>query len=164
MRLLLSPWFKQRELHMQMTGGCLCGSLRYSVSAAPVFQVICHCKMCQKASGGPFVALAFVPPESVAVTKGTTKTIQTSSDSVRHFCADCGSPIFFQRPQVQRIAVLVGTLDEPFDFKPNFHCYTESTMTWLKNLDDDTPRFETWSEDAGMVPPTDYNPKQGLNR
>ncbi len=60
--------------------------------------------------------------------------------------------------------MLVGTLDEPFDFKPNFHCYTESTMTWLKNLDDDTPRFETWSEDAGMVPPTDYNPKQGLNR
>lgn len=79
------------------------------------------------------MALAFVPPESVAVTKGTTKTIQTSSDSVRHFCADCGSPIFFQRPQVQR-------------------------------LDDDTPRFETWSEDAGMVPPTDYNPKQGLDR
>jgi hypothetical protein len=132
MRLLLSPWFKQRELQMQMTGGCLCGSLRYSVSAAPVFQVICHCRMCQKASGGPFMALAFVPPESVAVTKGTTKTLQTSSDSVRHFCVDCGSPIFFQRPQVQRIAVLVGTLDEPFGFKPNFHCYTESTMTWLK--------------------------------
>ena len=109
------------------------------------------------------MALAFVPPESVEVTKGTTKTIQTSSDSVRHFCADCGSPIFFQRPQVQRIAVLIGTLDEPFDFKPNFHCYAESTMPWLKNLDDATPRFETWSKDAGMVPPTDYNPKQGLS-
>ena len=117
---------------MQMTGGCLCGSLRYSVSAAPVFQVICHCRMCQKASGGPFMALAFVPPESVEVTKGTTETIQTSSDSVRHFCVDCGSPIFFQRPQVQRIAVLIGTLDEPFDFKPNFHCYAESTDALAK--------------------------------
>jgi hypothetical protein len=120
--------------------------------------------MCQKASGGPFMALVFVPPESVEVTKGTTKTIQTSSDSVRHFCADCGSPIFFQRPQAQRIALLVGSLDEPFDFKPNFHCYTESTMPWLKNLDDETPRFDTWSKDAGMVPPTDYNPKEGLIR
>jgi hypothetical protein len=58
----------------------------------------------------------------------------------------------------------VGTLDEPFDFKPNFHCYTESTMPWLKNLDDATPRFETWSEDAVMVPPTDYNPRLGLGR
>ena len=55
---------------MQMNGGCLCGTLRYSVSAAPVFQVICHCRMCQKASGGPFMALAFVPPESIEVTKG----------------------------------------------------------------------------------------------
>jgi hypothetical protein len=48
-----------------MTGGCLCGSLRYSVSADPVFQVICHCRMSAKASGGPFMALAFVPPASV---------------------------------------------------------------------------------------------------
>ena len=110
------------------------------------------------------MALVFVPPESVEVTKGTAKTIQTSSDSVRHFCADCGSPIFFERPQAHRIALLVGTLDEPFDFKPNFHCYTESTMPWLKNLDDETPRFETWSADAGMVPPTDYDPKEGLSR
>jgi hypothetical protein len=90
--------------------------------------------MCQKASG-PFMALAFVPPESIEVTKGKTKTIQTSSDSVRHFCADCGSPLFFQRPQVQRIAVLVGILDEPFDSKPNFHCYTESELPWLTSLD-----------------------------
>ena len=44
-----------------MTGGCLCGSL----SADPVFQVICHCRMSPKASGGPFMALAFVPPASV---------------------------------------------------------------------------------------------------
>ena len=83
---------------------------------------------------------------------------------MRHFCEDCGFPTFFQRPQVQRLEVLVGTLDLPFDFKANFHCYTESEMPWLKNLNDETPRFETWSKDAGMVPPTDYSPEQGLNR
>jgi hypothetical protein len=55
---------------LKHTGGCLCGAVRYEAAGDPAFQVICHCRMCQRASGSPFMALIFMLPEGVHLTKG----------------------------------------------------------------------------------------------
>jgi hypothetical protein len=54
-----------------LTGGCQCGAIRFALSAAPVKISICHCRMCQKASGAPFASFADIPHEDFSWTRGS---------------------------------------------------------------------------------------------
>jgi len=97
-----------------LTGGCQCGAIRYALYAMPVRAGICHCRMCQKAVGGPFKAWANVPLENIAWTRGTRATFRSSSAAERGFCSRCGTPLTFaylQRPGT--ISVTIGSLDTP---------------------------------------------------
>jgi hypothetical protein len=97
-----------------LTGGCQCGAVRYAVYAMPERAGICHCRMCQKAVGGPFMAWAGVPAKDFAWTRGTPASFQSSSAAERVFCARCGTPLGFrytQRPE--SLDVTVGSLDQP---------------------------------------------------
>jgi len=73
------------------TGGCQCGAVRYALYAAPEGSV-CHCRMCQKAVGGPFAALAKFAKTDLAWTRGQPASFRSSSASCRDFCAACGTP------------------------------------------------------------------------
>src|SRR5262245_14243337 len=77
------------------TGGCQCGAVRYALSAEPD-STVCHCRMCQKAVGGPFAALAKVRNEAFAWTRGQPGAFRSSSAAERHFCRDCGTPLTFR--------------------------------------------------------------------
>ena len=44
-----------------LTGGCLCGEVRYRITATPVEALYCHCRMCQRAHGAPVIAWLTVP-------------------------------------------------------------------------------------------------------
>ena len=46
---------------MDWTGGCLCGSIRYRASDAPHWASYCHCGMCRKVSGAPFMGFVEFP-------------------------------------------------------------------------------------------------------
>jgi hypothetical protein len=48
-----------------LTGGCLCGAIRYEAKGTPALSAICHCRMCQRASGAPFMAVLFMPSDDV---------------------------------------------------------------------------------------------------
>ncbi len=61
-----------------ISGGCLCGAVRFRVTAKPVAAYYCHCTMCQKNSGGPFMPSATVPIEAFAFTKGEPKVYESS--------------------------------------------------------------------------------------
>src|SRR5918997_6805026 len=80
-----------------VTGGCLCGAVRYEAYGPPSLSVICHCRMCQRASGAPFMGLLFMPSDAVKVIKGYPRVYHSSPTSDRHFCPACGSPLFFVR-------------------------------------------------------------------
>ena len=41
-----------------MTGGCQCGRVRYTAELESFDAYLCHCRMCQRATGG--VSIAFV--------------------------------------------------------------------------------------------------------
>ena len=97
-----------------LTGGCQCGAIRYALYAMPERAGICHCRMCQKAVGGPFSAWANVPVQNFAWTRGSPGTFRSSSAAERGFCPQCGTPLYFayiKRPG--SISVSIGSLDTP---------------------------------------------------
>jgi hypothetical protein len=89
------------------------------------------------------------------VTKGSPRIYSSSPTSDRHFCPDCGSPLFFVRHTRGLCAITVGSLDNPNAFKPMMHVCVENAMEWL-DIHDDAPRYATKPE--GMTPVVDYDP------
>jgi hypothetical protein len=95
-------------------GGCQCGAVRYALYVTPQHAHVCHCRMCQRATGGLFAALAGAPKADFAWTKGTPAFFASSNLARRGFCAACGTPLSFsyELPEA-RIYVTIGSLDHP---------------------------------------------------
>ena len=68
---------------MLLTGGCQCGRVRYATSVLPDDVSVCHCRMCQKAVGGPFIALALVHPDQITWTRGKPASFRSSTIATR---------------------------------------------------------------------------------
>src|SRR3954447_9105855 len=79
------------------SGGCACGAIRYESTAEPVFMLHCHCRDCQRSSGGPFSSFVVVAKEAFKLLQGSPRFYGSPSEmggkTHRGFCADCGSPI-----------------------------------------------------------------------
>lgn len=97
-----------------LTGGCQCGAVRYALYADPEQAGLCYCRMCQKAVGGPFKAWANVRMANFAWTRGAPSVFRSSSAAERGFCAQCGTPLYFNYVRrTDAISVTVGSLDTP---------------------------------------------------
>lgn len=120
---------------MTMTGGCLCGQVRYETDAAPAWTAICYCRDCQRASGSGYVPVMGVRRGAMRIT-GETKSYEVRAarggPSTRHFCPTCGSLIFggVEGPQDGTMSVYVGTLDDPSAWSPQIAIFTRSRMPW----------------------------------
>ena len=128
----------------KIDGGCLCGKVRYSTAAEPVFTAVCHCKNCQKQTGTSFSVLVAVPSTALSV-KGALKTFEDTGDSGksvhRSFCPDCGSPIMSVVEAVPGLSFIkAGTLDDPNWLKPTMEIYCASAQPWVP-LSGDTQKF-----------------------
>jgi hypothetical protein len=117
-----------------LTGGCQCGAVRYAVRSAPHGVHICHCRMCQKAVGGPFAALAPVRIADFAWTRGKPAAFRSSSIAERHFCAGCGTPLTFYYLDSDWIDVTIGSLDRPAQTAPEQQFGVESKVPWFDAL------------------------------
>ena len=118
-----------------ITGGCQCGAVRYALHATLEGIHLCHCRMCQKAVGGPFAALARVRLRDLSWTRGTPATFASSSVATRSFCARCGTPLTYRYLAGEWINVTIGSLDRPADAVPVAHYGIESRLPWLDALD-----------------------------
>lgn len=116
-----------------MTGGCQCGAVRYALFETPESSV-CHCRMCQKAVGGPFAALCKVKLACFAWTLGQPASFNSSSAAERHFCQNCGTPLTFRYLDGDAIEVTTGTLDEPASVPPIKNFGAESRLHWIDLL------------------------------
>ncbi len=128
----------------KVTGGCLCGKVRYSADVEPVFAGVCHCRNCQKESGGAFAIVIGVPQSALAV-QGQVKTYADRGDSgkamYRRFCPDCGSTLMDEAEAMPGITMIqVGTLDDASWVKPGVQIYCDSAQPWLQ-LAGDMARF-----------------------
>ncbi|MFL0355734.1 GFA family protein [Erythrobacter sp. GH1-10] len=132
----------------QMTGGCLCGKVRYTLNAKPMICVACHCKNCQKQAGSVLSIIIGVPEAALEI-EGEVKTYDDTGDSGatvhRQFCDTCGSPVFTRLDNANGMMFIkAGTLDDTSSLKPQFHCYTKSKQDWYDL--GDIPGFETVPE------------------
>jgi hypothetical protein len=116
-----------------LTGGCQCDAVRYALYAEPDVG-ICHCRMCQRATGGLFLASAGVPLAQFAWTRGQPAVFRSSSIAERGYCRDCGTPLFFRYPAKDTIDVTIGSLDDPAAAKPTSQVGVESRVPWWREL------------------------------
>ncbi len=127
------------------TGSCLCGGVRYELTAELGPIEVCYCQMCRKASGGPLATNAPVSSAAFHLNAGgeLLAAHESSPGEQRFFCGRCGSPIYSRRsarPEVVRIRV--GTINEPLSVRPVASYHTGSKCNWWE-IHDALPRFET---------------------
>ena len=118
-----------------LTGGCLCGAVRYTLHGAPKVTAICHCTHCQRQSGSVLSVNAIVQSEQIVLQQGKPKVFHDIGDSgkpvLRHFCGDCGSPLFSELGAIPGLfAVKVGTLDDASSLRPALEAYTQHAAPW----------------------------------
>lgn len=127
-----------------LTGGCLCGAVRYQCAAEPVMSVNCHCRSCQQASGSAYAAICMVPMAAVTVT-GEVRYYDSPGDTghnvSRGFCPTCGSHLF-GKPAVlpALIGIKAASLDEPSRYQPSLDMYVDSAQPW-NCMNPDLPKF-----------------------
>lgn len=114
-------------------GGCQCGAIRYHIAAGPAKSVVCHCRMCQRATGNAFAPLIEVPRDRVTW-QGTPSEWPSSDVGIRGFCAACGTPLYFRSDDT--VEIMAGTLAPPFVFRPVEQIAVESRRDWLHALPD----------------------------
>jgi hypothetical protein len=131
-----------------LTGGCQCGAIRYALSAPPERVHLCHCRMCQKAVGGPFGAFAPVRRRDFRWLRGTPASFASSSLAARDFCAACGTPLAFRYTGSEWIGVTIGSLDRPQQVTPEKHYGVENRLDWV----DRVAALPTETTEAAMSP------------
>jgi hypothetical protein len=117
------------------TGGCQCGAVRFAVYTQPKKIGLCHCRMCQKAVGGPFAVLAEVPWTDFAWTRGQPGTFRSSSRAARDFCSACGTPLSYHEIGGPVIELTIGSFDDPTRIVPTYEVGTESQLDWVDHID-----------------------------
>ncbi len=132
-------------MSINIVGGCMCGAVRYSGTAAPLFLGNCHCRDCQRASGGPYAPAVVVPRASVTIT-GPVKYFAVIGDSgqkvSRGFCAQCGSRLLAMPDFAPHLtSIMAGSLDDPGGFAPTVDIYCASAQPW-DHMDPALPKFE----------------------
>jgi hypothetical protein len=128
-----------------ITGGCLCGAVRFELSAAPVAASYCHCTRCQRRTG--------TAASAQAVVDGRTFTLTAGADVVRcwrHpdggwekcFCSVCGSQLFSRNPEdPSQMSVRMSAFDVDPGVRPQWRTWVASAAAWEPIPDDGLPRY-----------------------
>ena len=135
-------------MKLPLTGGCACGAIRYETTAEPIVMFHCHCRDCQRASGGPFTSFVIVPAEAFRFSQGSLRFHDSPSHrggkTHRGFCADCGSPILAKtdaNPDI--VAIRTASLDDASWFNPQMDVWTSDAHPW-DQMNPALPKFEKY--------------------
>lgn len=122
----------------QLTGGCQCGAVRYAMHVDRAEKPhVCHCRMCQRATGGVFAALAGCAKAKFEWTKGQPASYRSSNLASRGYCRDCGTPLSFSYDMPEaRIYVTIGSLDNPEAAAIEIQYGIESKLSWVEFCED----------------------------
>jgi hypothetical protein len=122
----------------ELTGGCLCGAVRYRITAAPVEASVCHCRSCRRGAGAEAVAWATVPKAEFELA-GTLARFASSPGIARGFCPTCGTSVTFDDGG-ETIDVTVASLDDPEAIRPDREVWLEHRLSWVA-VDSSRARF-----------------------
>jgi hypothetical protein len=126
-------------------GGCVCGAVRYECTSEPLLMTKCHCRDCQRTSGGPYSADVIVPISAFRVTKGTIQHFGTPSTggglNQRGFCPKCGSRLTGgESIEKGIIGLFASSLDDPSWFRPSLELFVADAQPW-DPLDPSLPKY-----------------------
>ena len=135
---------------MAITGGCLCGAVRYRINAEPITTRTCWCRLCQYLGAGSATVNTAFPSDAVTI-EGELRDFRSIADSGnvmhRRFCPVCGTQVFSAaeaRPHL--VFVRAGTLDTPDIAAPAVTIWTAQAPSWA-SIDERIPRLD------GQAPP-----------
>ena len=144
-----------------VTGGCQCGRVRYEVGIDNDEAYLCHCRMCQRATGGFAAAFKNVKRANIRWLGSEPDWYQSSPIAHRPFCSNCGTPFGFAFLEgSENMDLTVGSFDDPGRFRPTSHFGAESMheawldTTGLKRMrsDEYQPLVDKWMQATGKLP------------
>jgi hypothetical protein len=117
-----------------ITGGCLCGAIRYQGRGEPYNVTHCHCLDCRKAAGAAFVTWASFGRNEFRFVQGEPRTIEWDG-RLRSFCPNCGTALtFMSGPETNEVDVTVASFDEPEPVTPKDHAWVSDRIAWTGSL------------------------------
>ncbi|HSA81781.1 MAG TPA: GFA family protein [Geminicoccaceae bacterium] len=115
-----------------LEGGCLCGAVRYQISAEPRDAGYCHCRMCQRSTGAPVAPWLTVASVAFAWISGEPAVYRSSAKAERLFCPTCGTQLVFRAlAEPGELDVTLVSLDNPATVRPSHHIWTASKISWF---------------------------------
>jgi hypothetical protein len=128
-----------------LTGGCLCGGVRFQVDAPLVVASYCHCTRCQRRTGTAVSAQARIATGSLRITAGEAlvHTYQPPDGFAKMFCEACGSALWSRSPDdPDVISVRLGAFDEDPGIRPSWRQFVAYAAPWEPLPDDGLPRHD----------------------
>ena len=141
---------------MYMSGGCNCGSVRYELLSEPLFTHVCHCKECQRESGGAFNISTVILTEDFRFKDCAPDISYISRKSGNKYevwgCTKCGCTVAGKSAAPSKMMVVrPGTFDDTSKLRPQAHIWTKEKQDWI-NIPDDLPSFEEEYEAEELWP------------
>jgi hypothetical protein len=142
-----------------MTGGCACGKVRFTARIENDEAYLCHCRMCQRATGSVSIAFKNIKKADVAW-NGEPDWYQSSPIAQRPYCATCGTSLGFAFPDSEIMDLTIAAFDDPSRFKPKHHFGVESLhRAWLNTeglpeyrTEEYQPLVDRWMDAVGKLP------------
>lgn len=148
------------DVATQVTGGCLCGRIRYEAEVFLHNGYVCHCTICQRNSGQPAELTVLIRPGTLKYLKDEPQYYNSSPEGKRGFCALCGSRLVWQARRAEDdwlTNLTVGSLDRPAEARMTRHIYADTRLPWYDALEGlptyaeaDLPRLlQEWRDEVG---------------
>lgn len=128
-----------------ITGGCHCGAIRYQAEGEALTHALCHCVDCRRHAGAPLVGWTMYPETAVKVAKGAPKVYKSSEHGRRHFCADCGTGLFYVNAHVLPgiVDIQSATYDDPGAVPAQAHIQVADRIPWMAHAHE-LPMFDRY--------------------
>ena len=123
---------------VKLSGGCLCGSIRYTILQQPILAYTCNCRFCQKDTGTAYRSALAILNEHVEligkdISVYTYKSVEHGRELYKNFCPDCGTTISLKTERFpERQVIMIGTLDDPSQIELSTHMFAEEAFDWVE--------------------------------
>ena len=127
-----------------LTGGCLCGAVRFEVTEPPLSANYCHCTRCQRRTGTASSAQARLAPGSLRIVSGEDQVrgYEPPDGFPKFFCGSCGSALWSRHPTKEIYGVRLGVFDSDPGIRPDCHQFVAYAAPWQPIPDDGLPRYD----------------------
>jgi hypothetical protein len=128
----------------RLEGGCLCGSVRFELTAPLISASYCHCTRCQRRTGTAASVQGRISPGSLVITAGEDllRSYDPPDGFSKEFCSGCGSALWSRNPaDGQVMSIRLGAFDRDPEIRPSYRQFVAFAAPWEPIPDDGLPRY-----------------------